>query len=67
MVRLCFLIFSIFILNACSSVSSCKTGIINYKINTSNVDNIIYKDITFKEYTISLIDTVIPGFKCKFY
>ena len=67
MVRLCFLIFLIFILNACSSIPNCKTGIINYKINISNVDNIIYEDITFKEYTISLIDTVIPGFKCKFY
>lgn len=67
MARLCFLIFSIFILNACSSVSSCKTGIVSYKINVSNVDNFIYEDTTLKNYTISLIDSVIPGFKCKFY
>ena len=67
MFRFYFLLILIISLNACSSVPSCKTGIVNYKININNIDNFIYEDVTLKNYTISLIDTIIPGFKCKFY
>ncbi len=64
MTRPIFLYLSIFILSSCTSIDSCKIRIIQYKINT---DNILNEDITIKNYSIELIDTIVPGIKCKFY
>lgn len=60
------LIFMSFTFISCSSLN-CNPGIIKYKINTKNIDNITDKEINKKDYATSLIDSIIPGFKCLFY
>lgn len=51
---------------SCSSLN-CNPGIIKYKININNIDNIADKEIITKDYVTSLIDSIIPGIKCLFY
>jgi hypothetical protein len=60
------LIFISLMLISCSSLN-CKPGIIKYKINVNNIDNIADKETTTKNYVTSLIDSIIPGIKCLFY
>ena len=60
------LIFLSLMLISCSSLN-CNPGIIKYKININNIDNIADKETTTKDYVTSLIDSIIPGIKCLFY
>lgn len=60
------LVFMTLLLISCSSLN-CKPGIIKYKINANNIDNISNKEINKKDYVTSLINSIIPGIKCLFY
>lgn len=62
--KLVILIISLLLLTSCDSLQ-CKRGIIQYKANKDNIDDV--KGVSVKEYTANLIDTIVPGFKCKFY
>lgn len=62
--RIIIFTISLFLLTSCESMQ-CKRGIVQYKGNKDNIDDV--KGVSGIEYASKLIDTIVPGFKCKFY